>query len=1380
MRSGDMGRGVKPLIQRNHSKLRVGLLTGVFVATGIAVSFLSAKPVKATQSKPGQEKLAANVGSFNAQTFIENKGQWGAEPLFYGAGRGLDVWMNKRGLVYDFYTKTKFELDKKTGLPKLGGTKRSGQVISMEFMNSRPQAQGRGVERQDGAVNYLFGNQSYKNVGRYNEAFLDGLYNGVDMRLYRENGAPRFDFIVAPGADPGQIQFVYRGANSVRNGNDGTIKLGTRFGDVAIADLKAYQDGTDGRTPVSAKFVVGNDGIVRFGLGNYDRTRELVIDPIVWSTLYGAFGGNDIGRDIYVDNLNFSYVTGQTDGVFYPTTNGAYDNTVVGTDVFVTKMKKDGTGIVFSTVAGGAPILDPPVDGNDIALGIAVDSQGRPCITGVTNTISDIPSLQFPTTDGAPQRSWGGGVDLFGVPLYDAFIARFSADGTELEYGTLLGGNGNLGFLEGNDIAYGIGVDGADNIYVAGQAESLDFPTTNDVFQPVPQGGRDGFVCKISESLEWSYCTFIGGSASDTLTGIAVDTAGFAHLVGTTNSTDYPTTSGAFDRTVQNTDALVTKLDPTGNILDFSTVIGGSANEGAAGIAIDSDGNSYICGATNSVDFPRTPGCYDNVYNPDFENYVTKISLDGASLRFSTLMNGGGTQTSIAVDDQGYAHITGYVLFQSIPAINADDATYNGPNDPLRIGDAYLQALNEAGSDLVYSSYIGGSEDELSFGIAIDRSRNAYITGASNSWNGATAPYPTTPGVFKTAMSLDTLAPPPLWDGIMVKAKVRAAPILQEFSIAQVQLAGTERTTATITLSAPASPGGAVIAITTDNPAVAMPDDNGNLLETIVIPEGQTTATFPIVTFDVAQTYTVNFTAELEGDERAASVTVAPWLTNLSLSPNSIVGGNKVTGRVSLYRPAPTSGLSVSITSSQPDLAFAVDSADQPISTIAVPTGATSSTFSIKTRGVDVTTNISILARITTPNLVSVRSQPMTIRPAKLKSLSFNPTNVNGGQFSTGTLLLDGEAGTSLIRFDMTLGSGTANVSVPAVTAIGARQTSGTFRVTTNYVAANAFRTVIATRRGDTSQVKQAAIFVDAIDMADLVLGGTSVQGGTNVNGFLQLTRPASSGGFTFTVTSSNTTVAPILGSPTRTVPAGAVTSPNFVIATKVTNSTQTVTITASKTGYVSKTRNLTVRAVTFALTADATAVVGGEQNVNFTLTLNEAPTTSILINLSSSNPTAMAVPASVRISNPNRTATFLGTTSEVNTPVNVTVTASSAAVPTNLVATRTVTVNPPPPRLISITFTPNNVVGGNTSLGRVILERPAPAGGVIVTLTKDSGTGAPFCSVPTTVTIPAGARNVAFNVTTTLPSRTVACTITASTGVNAPTVSGVLTIRRS
>jgi len=884
------------------------------------------------------------------------------------------------------------------------------------------------------------------------------------------------------------------------------------------------------------------------------------------------------------------------------------------------------------------------------------------------------------------------------------------------------------------------------------------------------------------------YCTFLGGTGDDACTAIAVDNVGYAHVAGNTASLNFPTTAGSFDTSVQQQDGFISKINPSGTAFDYSTVLGGSSNEAIGAICIDKQGNAYVCGATTSNDFPRTPGCYDNHYDPDFENFVTKLAIDGKQLIYSTFMNGGNQQNGIGVDDLGVAYITGYTAGALSTSPNADDASYNGPALPL-YGDAYVQALDEAGSNLLFGSFYGGRNDDGGFAIAVDNSRNAYITGSTNSdpdnqGNGA---WPTTPGVFKETVSVDGV--PPFFDGFLMKLKVRNSPLLSAFTITPGSVAGTENATGALTLTGPASPGGAVIRLSSANENVARPvDGSGNLLDLIVIPENGTNASFNITTSDVVSNFVVPFVAELEGDTKTTSITVAPWLTNLVLSPNTIVGGNRVTGRVNLFRPA-IAGMTVSITTSDATKAYAVDAGGNKINSFVVPAGNTTATFDILTRGVDASANVTLLAKISTPSLQVTRSQVLKILPASLRTLSFAPNRVNGGEKSVGTVTLDGEAGPTAIRVDLSLGS-TGNppvgITLPNPPYVMIKKDandvlkgqSATFSVTAGIASANSFRNVVAQRTGTNPlQSKTATLFIDVNGLLSVDLDQNAVLGGTLVTGHVTLTNPAASGGFNLTVKTSDVTYAPFAGNKSSldlTVPAGAIRSPDFTIPTKLTRLARNVTITASKPGYPDKTANLVIRALDYTMAFNPSTVVGGSVNPTGTITLSEpAGTNGIKFTLSSNNTAALAVPGAVTVAQGASSVNFTATSKAVLNGTTVTVTASAPTLPVPLVRTATVRVNP---LGILLTITPLSPVGGSTATGKITLSAPAAGTGVLITL---SSSNTNVATVASQTRVNTGQTETTFPITTKGVSVNTLCTITATTpaGITAKRTMNVLAI---
>jgi hypothetical protein len=377
---------------------------------------------------------------------------------------------------------------------------------------------------------------------------------------------------------------------------------------------------------------------------------------------------------------------------------------------------------MWSTYLGGAQA--------DEGRSIAVDTTGRVHVAGQTE------SADFPAVDGVHQ----GGADVFALAL--------SPDGSQLAHSRLMGG-------AGLDEARGLAVDQGGRAYITGFTESADFPTTDgaydrsynsvDVEFPVP---GDVFAARIGADGDLSYSTFIGGGGMERGHGIAVGADGSAYLTGITGSGEgwgfqddaaFPTTPGAWDRTFGfGPHAFVTKLDPTGSALSYSTFLsdgndgrtGGSSAQGNA-IAVTPNGNAYVTGRTLSGEtFPTTPGAYDPNGSRAFSGdvFVTVFDAEGANLVYSTFLQGEGEDdpSGIAVDGLGTAWITGRTAAPDFPTTaDAVDTTLGGEQD------AFLARLSESGAALHYSTYFGGAEADAGRGIALDPRGNAYIAGLS-------------------------------------------------------------------------------------------------------------------------------------------------------------------------------------------------------------------------------------------------------------------------------------------------------------------------------------------------------------------------------------------------------------------------------------------------------------------------------------------------------------------------------------------------------------------------------------------------------------------------------------------------------------------------
>lgn len=314
--------------------------------------------------------------------------------------------------------------------------------------------------------------------------------------------------------------------------------------------------------------------------------------------------GDEFGGGIAIDGAGNAYVTGETCSTDFPATVGAFQTTLRGDcDVFVSKLNASGNALVYSTFLGG--------NLSEYGISIAVDAYGYAYVAGRTQSMAGIPQ-SFPTTAGAFQTNHGGN--------WDAFVTELTPSGSSLYYSTYLGGSGF-------DEVFGIAVDGSYNAYVTGNTDSSNFPTSPGAFRTSYGGRSDGFVTKLNASGNGVYySTYLGGSGQETGSRIAVNRAGNAYVVGWTDSTNFPTTPGAF-RTFSSgqNDAFVTELSTAGSALYYSTYVGGSNEDFAAGIALDSSGNAYVGGSTKSTNFP-TLSAAQPVFGGMLDVYVLKIS----------------------------------------------------------------------------------------------------------------------------------------------------------------------------------------------------------------------------------------------------------------------------------------------------------------------------------------------------------------------------------------------------------------------------------------------------------------------------------------------------------------------------------------------------------------------------------------------------------------------------------------------------------------------------------------------------------------------------------------------------------------------------------
>ena len=659
--------------------------------------------------------------------FIQNEGQMNEYVKYLLKIPNGNVYFTSKEIVYQFLHR------KDKGKNQVGDIiikeKRNKEIkvenIRVRFIGANEEVKVEGREDCEARASYFRGNDPrkwVKGARTFEKVIYRELYPHIDLVVGGNKGKIKHEYRVKVGGEIENIKIRYEGIKRVVVNERGQLEIETGEGVLREDVPLSYQMIGDRKVEVESGYVVDKEGFVRFKVGEYREDKELIIDPdLIYSTYLGG-GSWDRGYGIAVDGSGNAYVTGETYSNDFPTTPGAFDTSHSGGyDVFITKLNATGTDLIYSTYLGGG--------GWDRGYGIAVDGSGCAFVTGYTN------SSDFPTTPGAFDTTYN---------YADVFITKLNATGTDLIYSTYLGGS------DDREWSNGIAVDGSGCAYVTGRTDSVDFPTTPGAYDTI-YNNYDVFITKLNATgTVLLYSTYLGGTWGEEGWGIGVDGSGCAYVTGRTDSNDFPTTPGAYKTSNITTydDVFITKLNATGTDLIYSTYLGGAHgtilnNDYGLGIAVDTNGNAYVTGYTDSKLFPTTPGAFDTSHSGHFEGFITKLNAIGTDLIYSTYLGGRGHQDrcyGIAIDGSGNAYVTGRTDSTNFPITpGAFDTTYNDWDD------AFITKLNATGTDLIYSTYLGGSEDDYGRGIAVDGSGNAYVTGYTDSND-----FPTTPGAFDT------------------------------------------------------------------------------------------------------------------------------------------------------------------------------------------------------------------------------------------------------------------------------------------------------------------------------------------------------------------------------------------------------------------------------------------------------------------------------------------------------------------------------------------------------------------------------------------------------------------------------------------------------
>lgn len=903
--------------------------------------------------------------------FLENKGQWDAEARYLMRLPNLDTWVTDDGIVYQFYqadvvlpsditdphdVRARFE----------GASRVTGHAIRLRFLGSAGSATHQGEPSQT-RYNYLVGKRENwaRGVRAYPRALIRGLYPGVDAVVYSDGGSPRYDLLLAPGADPSAIRMRFEGESGISLTSEGELIVGTLFGNVTLGDIKAYQV-VEGKTvPIPVNFRLHRDGTVSFEVGKYDSGLPLVIDPITRSRF---IGGTQVDRAVVANAVGTNrMLAGDTFSANFPASgvfsySGAWDAYVMQWDEPWTN------GVLWATFLGS------PAD-DFIAQGMGFRTTTDGVNVWVAFTVGDITATDWDIAEGE-----GGGTDVVAVELL--------FDGSDVDGDTAFGSAAN-DFVTAMDMF--VDVEDVSHIHFAGYTSGSDFPVGNiDPFLLGYGGGlRDGFVLRMdAESDTLEYGGFLGGNQDDIATSLKLQSAaGLASTVvvgGRTGSASFPHGNDSWGGDYSGgNDGFIARIfidpenpfDPIAH-LTRSTFVGGSALDEVRAIAVTSAGTVFATGRTSSADFPTTTGAIDTSYNGgNADVFAVSLNSTFTTASYSTYLGGSDfdVANALVLGTGSSAIIGGETFSAGFPvSSNADDNSHNGQSD------AFIVRVSSAGDSLAFGSFYGGTGTEAVLGLFSLGGTAAAAVGTTRS-----SGFPRTEGPAfagsADAFMMDVTTPA----GSVLLTELRIEP--------NEGVGGSFTPTGTVSLSGPAgSP--TVVALSSDN-GFAIPPLS------VTIPAGASEASFPITTLNPPSRQIATISASLGVTTKNATLTLNPnVLIGLDLAEPAVTGGAIATGVVRLLAPAPPGGIVVTLSTATPVVVIPP--------TVTVPAGESTAAFTIQTFPTHVSLSVSIEARLNAFN----QKAELIILPPVVLSVSVTPREVTGGNSATFRVLLSGAA----------------------------------------------------------------------------------------------------------------------------------------------------------------------------------------------------------------------------------------------------------------------------------------------------------------------------------------------------------------------------------
>jgi len=668
------------------------------------VAFVFANPAHSLTSQGKRESLQAV-----RIPFISNRGQKSNEAKFHAKTFAGTVFVTRKGEIV--YSLVQHPQRFSETAPHITTVNRL--VLKEVFLNSLP-TDIQGIDPSKTRISSFIGKSRAKwksNIATFDGVSMGEIYPGIKLSLKASGNNVEKLFYISPGADPESIRIRFEGTDSLAINKSGELVATTDSLRAGFTAPIAFQQirGDDGS--LLKKYVTvsyhtrGNE--YGFHVGDYDRRRELVIDPLLASTFIGGAAG-DNGTALTIADDGSVYIAGYTYSDDFPVTTGAYSESTAGNqDIFISHLSADLTTLYESTYLGGSDAEYLP------SLAIAQDQ--TILVAGVTR------STDFPVTSGAYNENNNGANDIF--------ISHLSADLSTLLQSTYYGGSSS----EQSPSL----LSGADNtLYVGGTTSSADLPVTSSSYDKSFNGGSDMFISHFSSDLSsLTHATFLGGFGTEytpTLKFSATDDTLYA--AGVTDSPDFPVTAGAYSETLAGSeDVYISHLSADLSTLQESTLLGGSDYEYATSLSIAPDNSLYVATHTRSADFPVTTGAYDTSYNGQYDICISLLSADLSTLSSSTYLGGSLDETfpklSLAVD--GSLYVTGQTYSSDFPVTS--DA-YHISSTP-----AFISHLTANLNLLSHSTFFNAAPET----IQMASNGSVYLAGTTSGYN-----FPTTPGAY--------------------------------------------------------------------------------------------------------------------------------------------------------------------------------------------------------------------------------------------------------------------------------------------------------------------------------------------------------------------------------------------------------------------------------------------------------------------------------------------------------------------------------------------------------------------------------------------------------------------------------------------------------